>query len=660
MIRFLQTPGKTKKIVLGGLLVIICGAMVITLVPGGMLGDAFGFGQPEQGVLAKIGDESVTMVEVQQSAQQMGRQQFPKGFPSEFLPFLMQRAADMLITQKALLAQAHDMGFRVSDAEVRNELQTGIFGPELFPAGNFIGEDQYEAFVQNYFQLSVPQFEMKVKDDLLVRKLRAAIEGAATVTPDEIKKQYEKENTKVKFQYAVLSTDDVMKQIHPNEDVLKAFYESRKQQYVNSIPEKRKASYIVIDKAKVQQQIQITPQELQSYYQQHQDEYRVPEQVKASHILIKTPAAGPDGKADQKAVDAARAKAEDVLKQVQGGGNFAELAKKYSDDPGSKGNGGDLGWIRRGQTVPEFEKAAFSLAKGQTSGLVQSAFGFHIIRAEDKQDAHLKPLDEVKPQIEGALRAQKAQQQADNLTNAVVTEARTAGMEKAAKDKGLELVNTNLFARTDSLPGVGAAPEFMTAVFAAKANSAPDSVSIPQGAVVYTVTEVVPPATPSYAEIKSKVEQDYKNQQAGSLLAQKINELAEKAKEGHDLAKAAKLVGASLKTSDMLSPTGQVPELGAMSGPASVAFDLKPGEISNPINTGRSGAVLQLLDKQEPPAGAFAASQDRIRDQLLQQKRAQMFELFAANLRTQLEKTSKIRINQDEMKRLTAGSQGGE
>ena len=660
MIRFLQTPGKTKKIVLGGLLVIICGAMVITLVPGGMLGDAFGFGAPEQGVLAKIGDQSVTMVEVQQTAQQMGRQQFPKGLPSEFMPFLMQRAADMLITQKALLAQAQDMGFRVSDAELRDELQNGPFGPELFPGGNFIGETQYENFVQNYFQMGVPQFEQRVKDDILLRKLRAAVEGGASVTPEEIKKEYEKENTKVKFQYAVLTEDDMMKQIHPTEDVLKSFYDSHKQQYVNSIPEKRQASYVVIDRNKVSQQIQITPQELQSYYQSHMDEYRVPEQVKVAHILIKTPPAGPNGKEDQKAVDAARTKAEDVLKQVQAGGNFAELAKKYSDDPGSKDAGGELGWIRRGQTVPEFEKSAFSLPKGQTSGLVRSTFGFHIIRVEDKQDAHVKPLSEVQAQIESALRAQKAAQKTDDLTNAVVTEARTAGIDNAAKDHGLEAVHSALFTRTDSLPGVGTAPEFMSAVFGSKLNSAPDTVSIPQGSVVYTVTQIVPPATPAFADIKSKVEQDYKNQQASALLARKTQELADKAKEEHDLAKAAKAVGAAVKTSDMVGPTGQVPELGSMTGPAAVAFDLKPGEISGALNAGRTGAVLQLLDRQEPPAAAMSAAQDRIRDTLLQQKRAQLFDLFAANLRTQLQKESKIRINQDEMKRLTAPGTAGE
>src|SRR5439155_20441105 len=127
----------------------------------------------------------------------------------------------------------------------------------------------------------------------------------------------------------------------------------------NSIPEKRQLKYIVVDNAKLLAQTQVTQQDLQGYYDQHRDEYRVPEQVNVRHILIKTPLAGPDGKVDQKALDAARAKAQDVLKQVKSGSNFADLAKKYSEDPGSAKQGGSLSWIGKGRTVPEFEKAAF-------------------------------------------------------------------------------------------------------------------------------------------------------------------------------------------------------------------------------------------------------------------------------------------------------------
>lgn len=656
MIRFLQTPGKTKKIVLGGLLVVICGAMVITLVPGGILGDALGYGAPEGNVLAKVGDQEITVTEVQQTARNMGKQQFPRGFPSQFLPYLMQRAADQLIMQKSMVAEAHRMGFAVTDQELRDELQHGAFAQVFFPGGKFVGQDNYENFVTQNFDLSVPAFEAMVKQDLLVRKLTAAVAGSVTVSDQDIAEQYKRENTKVKFNYAVLTLDNIQKQIKPTDADLKAYFDSHKAAYTNAIPEKRSARYIFIDTAKLQQQAQVTPQELQSYYSQHRDQFSVPDEVKVRHILIQTPEPV-NGKVDEKAVAAAQAKAESVLKQVQAGGNFADLAKKYSDDPGSKDKGGELGWLQHGQTVPEFDHAAFSLKPGQTSDLVRSTFGFHIIQVEDKHEAHVKTLDEVKAQIEPILAAQQAATKLDNLANAVANEARSKGLDAAAKDNGLEVVSAGPFTRSDTVPGIGAAPEFDSAIFGATVNAPPEQVRLPNGVVIYQVTGVQAARTPSFDEIRARVEQDFKADQARQLLAKKTEELSEKAKSDHNLQSAAKQVGADFKTSDLVGVNSQVPDIGALSGgPADGVFDMKPGDISGPIDSGRAGVVIALTDKQEPPVEQMAASRDRIRDQLLQQKRNQFLQVFVSGLRDRMQKEGKIKINDAEMKRITAPS----
>src|SRR3974390_3886544 len=150
------------------------------------------------------------------------------------------------------------------------------------------------------------------------------------------------------------------------------------------MPEKRKPLYVRVDAARVSASIPVTPADLQAYYNQHQDEFRIPETVTVRHILIKTPTPGPDGKADPQGVAAAKAKAEDIQKQLKAGGDFAALAKKNSDDPGSAQNGGLLPPITRGRTVPEFEQAAFSTPKGQTTDIIRTSYGFHIIPVEDK------------------------------------------------------------------------------------------------------------------------------------------------------------------------------------------------------------------------------------------------------------------------------------
>src|SRR4051812_2132156 len=654
MIRFLQTPGPIKKIVLGGLLTIVCVLMAITLIPG--------FGSSNllpnsstPGVVATVSGQDITVNDVQRQAKQMLNQQFPRGGAqaSALLPFFAQRAAENLISEKVLLVQAQNMRLKATDDDVRNYLHHGQLGQMLFPGGTFVGEQEYENFVSQNLNLTVAQFEELVKDDILLNKLRDLVSSSATVTDAEVRKQFDKQNTKVKFNYAVIKKDDILKSIHPADAELKAFYERNKNSYVNSIPERRQLKYVVVDNARLLSQTQVTQSELQSYYQDHRDEYRVPEQVNVRHILIKTPLAGSDGKVDQKAVDAARAKAEDVLKQVKAGGNFAELAKKYSDDPGSAKNGGSLGFIGKGRTVPEFEKAAFSLPKGGTSDLVQSSYGFHIIHVDDKQDAHVKSLDDVKVQIEPLIKQQKAAQASQHEVEQLLTDARNTSLEKAAASKGLQVISTDFVDSKAALPGIGNDPQFMSTVFAQSQNAPPDQAQTHQGYAIYQVTAVKPPSTPTFDQIRSRVEQEFRNERATQLLTQKTRELSDRAKADHDLKKAAKEVGAEYKTSDFVLPDGQVPDVGSMTGSAAVAFTLKPGEISGPIDTSSSGVVLSVTDRQAPTDQEYAAKKDQIHDATLQQQQSEVFGLFLGNLRESMQKAGKIKINEKEMAALT-------
>jgi peptidyl-prolyl cis-trans isomerase D len=660
MIRFLQTPGPIKKIVLGGMLLVICGAMVITLVPGG-LGSNLGIGGPGQGVIATVDGSEVTTVDVNRTTDNMLREQFPKaGAQASMLrPYFAQRALDNLISQKAILAEANRMGLRATDAEVRDEIQHGRFSNVFFPNGNFIGQDEYQARLDQA-GLTISQFEEEVKNQILFTKLQNLISGTAMVSDAQIRQEFDKKNTKVKLEYAVLDKDAIAKSIKPNDAELKAFYDRNKASYTNSIPEKRKVKYAVIDNAKLEAQAQVTPQEIQAYYDQHRDDYRVDLQVNVRHILIKTPLAGADGKVDQKGVDAARKKAEDVLKQVNAGGDFSELAKKHSEDTGSATNGGSIGWIGKGRTVPEFESKAFSLPKGGTSDLVQSSYGFHIIHVDDKQDAHLKTLAEVKDQIEPILKQEKVSRAAEAAATSLVSQARNGGLDKAAAAKGIQVISTDFVSRNDTLPGIGSAPQFMDAVFSQAEKAPPVRAQLPQGSAVFEVMAVKPPSTPSFEEIRPRVESEFKNERTTTLLAQKTQELSDRAKAGHDLKKAAKELGATVKTSDFVLPDGQVPDIGSMGGPAAVAFTMKPGDISGPISASNAGIVLSVADKQEPSQQEFDAKKDEIRDGLMQAKQSELFGLFVGNIREQMEKSKKIQINQQEKEKLTRAPGGVE
>jgi peptidyl-prolyl cis-trans isomerase D len=652
MIRTLQNAGPTLKIVLGALLVIICASMAITLIPG--IGSNVGIGAPAAGVLATVGDQQVTLSEVQRAAKLMIQQQMPRAGAQAamLLPYFETQAAERLISDKVQIAEAHRIGLRVSDDELRDELQHGQLGAELFPNGKFVGQEEYENMLQRA-DLTVPQFEAQIKDSILQRKLYALVSSAAYVSDAEVKDEFERRNTKVKFDYAIITRADILKELHPTDAELKAYYDRNKATYNNSIPEKRQIKYVIVDASKLASTVTVSDQDIQAYYDQNRDQYRVPEQVKVAHILIKTPIAAPGQPEDQKGIDAARAKAEDVLKQVQAGGDFAKLAEKYSDDPGSAKSGGELGWIGRGRTVPEFEKAAFSLAKGQTSDLVKSSYGFHIIRVEDKQEAHVKTLAEVKAEIAEKVKQEKLTRATEAAANALLSAARSPdGFDKAAASKGDTPITTAFFSRTDNLPGLNANPQFMDTVFNEAEKSPADMAQVPQGYVVFQLLGIQPPATPTFEEIHARVENEFKNEQAGVLLHQKIQELSDRAKAEHDLKKAAKELGASVKTSDLVAPDGQVPDIGSMSNAAAV-FALKPGEISGPITAGANAVVAELLEKQAPTDEEFAQKKDQIREALIETKQNELYGLFVTNLRKDMEKSKKLKINDQEMKNLS-------
>ena len=651
MIRFLQTKGRFQKALLIGFLSIVCVMMVVSLVPGGVLGDFGGRGVSANSV-AKVDGQDVTIQEVDEAAHNMMQRQH---IPEQFKSYILPQAVDAVVMQKVYLREAKRLGLEATDEDLRYEMQHGGLAQALYPNGSFIGADQYRDLVATQFNLSVPQFEQELRDELTLRKLRSVIGAGVFVSNAEVHDAYIKVKTKVKFDYAVLSVADLEKSVTVEDSELRAFYEKNQQQFANTIPEQRKIKFVVVDPARLPNAAKATNDELQSYYRQHAAEFRVPESVKVRHILIKIPLPGPDGKVDAKQADAARAKAQDVLNQIRKGGDFAALAKKYSDDTATAKDGGSVGELVQGSgTAPEIEKVAFGLAKGQVSDLIPTSYGFEIIRVDDKTSAHARSLEDVRAEIEPIVVAQKNQKLAQQLAQTVENQAKSNGLEKAAASNGLQVQESGFFTRNDSLPGIGSSPQFADAVFGIKAGDAPVSVPLARGFAIAQVTEVKPAATPSFEQVKDRIAQELKQQKAQALLSQKVQELSDKARASHNLREAAKAVGATVKTSDLVAPDGQVPDLGQVASSAPQIFEMKPGDISGAINLGQKGAVVALLEKQQPTDAEFDAVKDQIKAQLLERKRSEAEEIFIVSLRDRLEKEGRIVIDKKKVEALAS------
>ena len=641
MIRFLQTDNRLTK----ALLVVVIGAasvsMVVYLIPGltgqgAASADSYATIYPHWYSRFLSSGESVSQQRVSQLArQQLQRQHLPDS------PFIVnyfeQQAGSQLVRQQILLAEAGKLGIRATDDDVIQFLHQGQF---LFPGGQYIGSDRYAAFVANQFNLSVAEFEDEVKQDIAVRRLQALITAGVTVSDQDVRDLYRKQAIKIKFDYAVISSDDVRKEINPSDSDLEAFFHRNGPRYATAVPEQRKITYFAFTPSDLPGgEPKPTQQEIQQYFTARQSEYTVPDQAKSRHILIKVEA-GADAKTDA----AAKAKAEGLLKQIQSGANFADLAKKNSDDPGSKDSGGELGFSQKGRMVPEFDKAIFTQKIGDTA-IVKSQFGYHIVQVEERQTAHTQQLNEVLPNIQATLIRQKATAAEENFARNLTSEAMKNGLEKTAAAHHLELVTTPLVGAQSVISALADSTQVIGKAFQSKQGDPAQYAPTGEGYAIFQVTGIAPAHAPNFADYKTKIADDYRDDKLPSLLASKTKDLADKAKSMGDLAKAAKAVGATVKTSDLVGETGQVPDFGQVGQVAPQLFELKPGDLSGPINAQRTGVVAKILDKQEPSADDIAKNFDQTRDQILEQRRADAFNVFLSSVLDDYKKHNRIRMN---------------
>jgi peptidyl-prolyl cis-trans isomerase D len=632
MIRIFQQDNPATKIVFGLIIAAAIVTMVITLVPGIFNDDAANNAAlfatvRSPGLWGRIagGSTPVSMQEVQRETQRQMQQQH---LPEMYAQFLVNRVGQQQVERAVLVREADRLGLQVSDEDLRTELRTGPLSTYLFPDGNYIGDDRYMSFVDQFFGMSVTQFEHDVKEDLELQRLQALVTGGATVSDSAVRADYMREGVKVKFDYASISAQDIGKTINPSDADLQAFFKQNAARYAQAVPETRKLALIAFDDASLPGGApKVTDAEVQAYYNAHLDQYKVPEEVKTRHILVTVPR-GADAKTDA----AAKAKAQDILKQLQGGANFADLAKKYSDDPGSKDQGGELPLMSTSGLDPAYAQAAMALNPGQTSGLVRSQFGYHIIQTEQKQPTHTKPLADVHDSIVTQIESQKAAASAQTYANQLTAEARSGGLEKTAQAHNLHVITTDFLPREGTISALPDSAPVLAAAFDVAKGAPPQSVSTGEGYAVFQVLDIQPAHAPDFASWKPHILDDYRAQKTPELLNDQLIKLADRAKVLNDLSKAAAEMKIPVKTSDLVGRDAQVQDLGSMSGAASVLFSLPKGGISGPINEGPNGSVAQVIDKQEPTPEDLAKNLPITRQKLLEQARQEVFATFAGSL----------------------------
>jgi peptidyl-prolyl cis-trans isomerase D len=623
------------RILFGVIIGMLALSMLLYLVPQGPSST-----ESAGDVVARIGDQTVTLADINNQLNEIRQR---NNIPRQLEGFYAQQLLKQLVFQKEMEYEAKRLGITVSDKERADRIRQIL--PTAYNGDTFIGIDAYANQVQQRFQMSVPVFEELIRSSLVEEKFRKLLTDGVSVSPAEIQEEFRFENEKIKLDYVFIKPEDLADKITLDEAEIKSYYEQNKGKYL--IPEKRVVRYALLDLGQIRQNTPVTDDELKAVYQQNIQQYEVPNRVHAEHILFTTV-----GKTDAEVAEI-RKKADEVDAQAKKkGADFEDLAKKYSEDPGSKAKGGDLGWIIQGQTVPEFEKAAFGLPKGEVSDLIKTQYGFHIIKVLDKETAHTKPFEEVKDSIRAPLLLQKVDQQAATIADKMSSQIRQSNkvtLDDLAQQYHLSISETRPVTPSDPVLELGNSQDVKDQIVRLRQGELSLPIRTDRGYVVLSLKQVLPAHAGTLEEVRDKIIADIKQQKSNELAHTKADDLVKRVKAGEKFDAAAKALGLDPKASELFARNGSLPGVGSgkLLAPA---FSLNQGQVGAPMQIASSWFAFQVAEKVEPNPADFEAQKKTITDTLLQQKRNLAFEAFRTSLEERLKQEGKLKLMPEKMR----------
>jgi peptidyl-prolyl cis-trans isomerase D len=622
-------------------LILVCLAFVVFYIPDFLRGT--GADAASGDTVAQIEGQAISAGEFRrlyQAQLQAYRSAYGSQMNEQLLKQLgvEQQILQQMVDERASLAEANRLKIRVGDEEVRQRI---LSIPAFQDNGQFIGEQRYTQLLLSQRPPMTPsEFEENLRRTLVVDKLRASLTDWMSLTDREVEQEYRRRNEKVKLAVVSITADAFRSQVTAADAELSTYFDAHQADF--RIPEKRRIRYLLVDVDAIRTKTVVPPADIERAYNANIEQYSTPEQIRASHILLKT-----EGKDDA----AVKVRADELLKQARAGADFADLAKKNSEDEGSAKNGGDLDYFRRGRMVPEFEQVAFSLEPGQISDLVKTSFGYHIIKLVDKKPGTTRPLAEVRQQISDQLTTERAQAQTADTAQRLASEiSKPADLDKVAKARGLVVQESSFFARDEPTLALGTSPEAAARVFQMSQGEVEGPVQTSRGYAFVTLIGKQDSYIPKLDEVKERVREEVVKQKARELSRQKASEIAAKLKAAPDFDKAAKASGFEPKTTELITRESPLPDLGVAPAVEEAAFKLPVGATSDPILTDFGTAVVKVLEKQEVSAPDLAKAKDKFRDELLNDRRNRFFSAYMVKAKQRM----KIEVNRETLQRVVS------
>jgi peptidyl-prolyl cis-trans isomerase D len=601
-----------------GLLLVIA-AFVLTSVFVGTMGG----GSDRTDAVASVNGEAIPL-ERYQRRYQAYLDAYSRVYRDRFSPELAeqlglpQQAVNDLVQEALVVQRARAEGLDVSDEELNAQIQAV---PAFQDNGRF-SLRRYQDFLKRR-GTSAAAFEGDVRRELTRMKVETTVKGGIKVSEAELEQAFVVRREEARAAWALIDVGALATAVAASDDEVQSYLKDHQSEFKQ--PDRRRVQYVTFPPKDFRSQV--AEADVEKYYTEHAQEFETPRQVRASHLLVSVPQTG-----GSEAEDKARAKVADVIKRVKAGEDFGKLAAEISEDPGSKTKGGELGWVKKGEMVPQFEEALFSLKQGElTAEPVRTPFGYHAIKVLEVKTESRKPLREVAPIIRERLAGEAADKAARAKADEVRPQLQSA-KDFMAEAKGLNLtpVETTL-AKVERPLMLGGPDPLEEAAFGLTAGGVSAAVKTPAGWVVLKSIESIPAGVPPLAEIRDKVVAAVKRQKAEALGLERAKQLAAEGKAG-DLQAVGKKAGAQTGETTRFSrakPAERLPgdaQLAALQTPA--------GDVTAPVKSPQGYYVLKVLERAAPSMTELPGERDRLSKEVLTQKQSQAWEAWISGART--------------------------
>jgi peptidyl-prolyl cis-trans isomerase D len=602
-----------------GLLLVVA-SFVASLFVFGTKG--FGDGQRADAV-ATVNGEAIPLERYQQAYQSylnMYSQQAREPLSQEMAERLglSGQVTEALIDEALIVQKARAEGLEATDGEVNAQ----VYGIRAFQENGRFTRRRFEEVLKGA-GLRESSFVDSIRRELTVRKVQDVIRRGLKVSDGEITDAFAERREEVRATWALVDVGPLMTAATTTDEELASYLRDHGPEFRQ--PERRKVQYVTFSPRDFVRPV--TEASIEKYYTEHAADFDSPREVKASHLLVRVPETG--GSA---AEDAARTKVADVIRRAKAGEDFAKLASAMSEDPGSKPRGGDLGWVKKGDMVPQFEEPLMKLRKGEVSPEpVRTPFGFHAIKVFDVREGGRKPLKDVSAQIRDRLAAESADQAAKAKADEVRPQLQASKDFVAdARKLGLNPLESSIakVERPRERPGGDPLEE-------AAFTLAPDGTSMPlktpAGYVVLRARDRIQAGVPPLTEIRDRVAAAVKRQKAETVALERAKQLVADAKSS-DFAAAARKAGATTGETGRFSrskPAERLP------GDAQLAaLQTAAGQVTAPVKTPQGYYVLKTLERVAPNAAELATEREKLEREIMSQKQGQAWDSWMAAART--------------------------